>query len=320
MESDKISIIVPVYKVEEYLEECVVSLRNQTYKNIEIILIDDGSPDRCPQMCDNYAQTDARIKVVHQQNGGVSVARNSGIDISTGEYITFVDSDDYVDENYIELLYRNLKGCYISECGTILFDENGLQSTKNAQPLILNWENYLTETGLNGFLSYAVVYSKLFDKRLFEDIRFPIGRANYEDESTVYKLVYRAKKVSRIYTPLYYYRQRLSGASKNKTTQKRVIDSENFFSEKIQFFIDENRMDLARFFKAKKAISFIGFCKKTDDSEIICYCLKTIKDMFKQFWWCKNIPMKYKLYVVYFILLHYSILEQSYDKDKKNNK
>lgn len=104
-----ISVIVPVYKVERYIDECIESIRNQTYGDLEIILIDDGSPDSCPSICDNYARNDDRIKVIHKKNGGLSSARNVGIKVSSGQYITFVDSDDVLDFSMIETLYHFLK-------------------------------------------------------------------------------------------------------------------------------------------------------------------------------------------------------------------
>lgn len=110
MERKKISIIVPIYKVELYLERCVNSLINQTYKNIEIILVDDGSPDQCPQMCDNYAKIDSRTKVIHKKNGGLSDARNAGLRIATGEYVMYVDSDDYIEEDSCEKLIESVTG------------------------------------------------------------------------------------------------------------------------------------------------------------------------------------------------------------------
>ncbi len=104
-----ISVVIPVYKVEKYLRECVDSVINQTYKNLDIILVDDGSPDKCPAICDEYAEKDTRVRVIHRKNGGLSAARNSGIDIARGEYITFIDSDDYVSRVYVEQLYFTLK-------------------------------------------------------------------------------------------------------------------------------------------------------------------------------------------------------------------
>lgn len=104
-----ISIIVPVYKVEEYIDECVKSLINQTYNNIEIVLVDDGSPDKCGNICENYKRTDNRIVVLHKENGGLSDARNAGMRIAKGKYFVFVDSDDFVSNNYIEILYDIIK-------------------------------------------------------------------------------------------------------------------------------------------------------------------------------------------------------------------
>ena len=104
-----ISVVIPVYKVEQYIHECVDSVIAQTYKNLDIILVDDGSPDSCPAICDEYAERDNRIRVIHKKNGGLSSARNAGIDIARGEYICFVDSDDYVSEIYVEQLYTTLK-------------------------------------------------------------------------------------------------------------------------------------------------------------------------------------------------------------------
>lgn len=116
MEEDLISIIIPIYKVEEYLKRCVDSVINQTYKNLEIILIDDGSPDSCGKICDEYAKINNKIYVIHQQNQGVSAARNAGIDKAKGKYICFIDSDDYVDANYIEVLHDGMKKCDLSIC------------------------------------------------------------------------------------------------------------------------------------------------------------------------------------------------------------
>ena len=109
MELEKISVIVPVYKVEKYLKRCVESIVQQTYQNIEIILVDDGSPDRCPEMCDEYARRDARIKVIHKSNGGLSDARNVGLRIATGEFILYVDSDDYIELDACERLLKGMK-------------------------------------------------------------------------------------------------------------------------------------------------------------------------------------------------------------------
>ena len=300
MKSEKISIIVPVYKVEEYICECIDSLINQTYQNIEVLLVDDGSPDRCPEICDEYAKKDSRINVIHKENGGVSSARNAGLDAATGDYIAFVDSDDYVDKDYVSKLYKNLNGCRISECGTVCFDEDGMVPLKQKKPIVMGWERYLTETNLEGFLSYAVVYSKLYAKELFSDIRFPIGQANGEDELTAFRLVCKTEKISRIYDPLYFYRQRANGASQNKVSEKRIRDAETLFDEKISYFKSQSRPDLAAFFSAKKAICFVSLRARAENPDLEKYCSNTIKALLPEFMMSRKVPMKYKLYMMYF--------------------
>ena len=127
-----ISVIVPVYKVEQYLDECVQSIRKQTYTNLEIILVDDGSPDRCPEMCDDYAKQDSRIKVIHKNNGGLSSARNAGLEVMSGDYFGFVDSDDYIENQMYEILLKHIdESTQISSCCIYQIEETG-----NISPLI----------------------------------------------------------------------------------------------------------------------------------------------------------------------------------------
>ena len=125
-EKPLISVIVPIYNVEEYINKSVRSIVNQTYENLEIILVDDGSSDGCPQICDKWAEQDKRIKVIHKQNGGLSDARNAGIDIMKGEYVSFVDGDDYIDERYIEVLYNNLVK-YNADVSQVSFNNEGFE-------------------------------------------------------------------------------------------------------------------------------------------------------------------------------------------------
>ena len=127
MDNPKISVIVPVYKVEKYLDRCVESIVNQTYKNLEIILVDDGSPDDCPAICDAWANKDERIKVMHKENGGASSARNAGLDASSGDYVGFIDGDDIIDNDMYEMLLNNLvfTGADISRCGMVREDDGG---------------------------------------------------------------------------------------------------------------------------------------------------------------------------------------------------
>lgn len=207
-----ISIIIPIYKVEQYLDECVTSIINQTYKDLEIILVDDGSPDNCPQMCDKWAKKDARIKVVHKKNGGLSSARNAGLKVATGEYIGFVDSDDYVDEtmyeDLIQVMMQNEKTMVVSspiirntdgvftpyKVGTYEYKDGDTMSFSEYMKLFL---------GMN---MDATVWNKLY-KREFIQTMFREGRNN-EDYLFMYnnvKNLYDSDKLLAVSAHAHYY-------------------------------------------------------------------------------------------------------------------
>lgn len=183
-----ISVVVPIYKVEDFLEKCVESLINQTYKNIEIILVDDGSPDNCPKMCDEFSKKDKRIRVIHKKNGGLSDARNKGIDIAKGKYITFIDSDDYVSVDYIEYLYKVLTkyNAKISTCGHyICFDKKTVEKTSDETKKVAKMDAFkdiLYDREID-----ICAWGKLYELDLFKDIRYPKGKI-FEDTATTYKL------------------------------------------------------------------------------------------------------------------------------------
>ena len=194
----RISVIVPVYKVEPYLRKCIDSVLAQTFEDFELILIDDGSPDNCGKICDEYAAADCRVKVIHQANGGLSAARNTGIDYamehSDSEYITFIDSDDWVANTYLERLYEGVKrGAEISVVGIArAFDENTIVRLRPERKWrILSVENYWLVPDDNKESAWA----KLYKKNLFCDVRFPVGRVS-EEVFTTHKLVFAAKNVA----------------------------------------------------------------------------------------------------------------------------
>lgn len=208
--ADLISIIVPVYKVELYLDRCVQSLVNQVYTNIEIILVDDGSPDQCPQLCDEWTNRDSRIKVIHKENGGLSDARNVGIINSSGEYVAFVDSDDCVDENFIDCLYSQIKQnkAQISCVDMLLFSDD--EEIKKDRDFHLSETYNKTEAiaalfDKNKFQNY--ICNKLFKKTLFDSVMFPGGKW-MEDLATTYRLIEECEVVSYCPTKLYFYYQR----------------------------------------------------------------------------------------------------------------
>lgn len=225
----KVSIIVPVYKVEKYLDKCVESLINQTYKDLEIILVDDGSPDNCGELCDAWAKKDERIVVYHKDNGGLSDARNYGIDRCTGEYIAFVDSDDYVAENYIEFMYKlfdESDNCSVTACD-ICAVRNGVEapySDFEGSAVFSRREAF--ERVLYHDLIDVAAYAKLYKREVFADIRYPVGRV-YEDTYIFGDVLNKTDYIVFGGEALYYYVQRDDSIVNGAFSEKRLqyIDS-----------------------------------------------------------------------------------------------
>ena len=210
-----ISVIVPIYQVEAYLEECLDSILNQTYRQLEIILVDDGSPDRCGEICDRYASQDSRIQVIHQTNQGLSAARNAGMDIATGEYISFIDSDDYIDSHFYEKMeqgFQDYPEAPIITCLAYQNEEGYITPYTHKNTNQPKFHSTLTfcEDCILGKMS-VVVWNKLFRSELMKDIRFRVGRI-FEDSLFMHDLSPILKQypgdVVVIPHYLYYYRIR----------------------------------------------------------------------------------------------------------------
>ena len=196
----KISVIVPVYKVEKYLNRCVDSILNQSFKDFELILVDDGSPDDCPRICDNYAKKDNRVVVIHKNNGGVSSARNAGLDAAGGGYISFVDSDDFVEKDFLLKLYQGIQGCDMCTCGYYFPLENHDIAQKDfSAKYFTPYDFFKQHTNKDLF-----VWNKLFSKHLFDNNRFKEGII-FEDSFIFTHLVFSCKKISSIDDKLYCY-------------------------------------------------------------------------------------------------------------------
>ena len=219
-----ISVIVPVYKVEPYLDRCVQSIVNQTYTNLEIILVDDGSPDNCGAMCDAWAAKDSRIRVIHKKNGGLSDARNAGMSMATGTYMGFVDSDDYISEDMYQLLYGRMlaDGSDMAACGVEMVYECGSPSRPltKAGECVLMREEAIKESISESWLKQPVWY-KLYKTELIRDILFPVGKY-HEDVFWSYQAAAKAKKVSVFDTPCYFYTQRSGSIMSDSYSLKRL--------------------------------------------------------------------------------------------------
>ncbi len=209
MNAPLISIIIPIYKVEQYLRRCLDSIINQTYTNLDIVLVDDGSPDKSPQICDDYAAKDNRITVIHKKNGGLSDARNAGLDICKGKFISFVDSDDWVDVNYVKTLFDLLTETNTDIAIGNFLKTNGTKKvpTRPIQHRTLTPTEAIICCTQRNTPAFAISCSKLYKKELFNNLRFPVGKY-HEDEFTTYLLFYKSTSIAYTSQILYYYYSR----------------------------------------------------------------------------------------------------------------
>ena len=222
-----VSVIVPVYNVEKYLRRCIDSIINQSYSNLEIILVDDGSTDRCPLICDEYAAKDNRIRVIHKKNGGLSSARNAAMDIMCGEYVVFVDSDDYVPYNMIDkFIDSSLRNCVDVVVADYTIVGNYHKKTK-----VKAIEKDYCATGID--IAKAIIrdeypknfaWGKLYKSYLFDDMRFPEGRL-YEDVPTIYKVVAKSSFVYCLSESLYFYEMGRPNNITSELTSTKAISS-----------------------------------------------------------------------------------------------
>ena len=238
MQEDLISVIVPVYKVENFLKRCVDSIINQTYRNLEIILVDDGSPDNCGRICDEYQKRDSRVRVIHKDNGGLSDARNAGIEIATGQFLGFVDSDDYIAPDMYEHLYSILvnNNADISVCSASIVQEGGRpEYTDDEKILVFHGQGIL----------YSLVYekkftvNKLYKRQVFDGVEFPVGML-YEDLATTYRLMEQANTIVVSFAKKYAYVQR-NGSIMNQTAFKMKTDKIAIIDEMWKHFSQKNR-------------------------------------------------------------------------------
>ncbi len=256
---DLISIIIPIYNVEPYLCECVDSVLQQTYSTLEIILVNDGSPDRCGEICDAYAKKDHRIIVIHKENGGLSDARNAGIDASHGTYLAFIDSDDCIAPHYIEKLYNLCKehDATVAQCNFSRF-QNKIASTIQENVCISEYSNLeMLKNLYNDFYGQTVVvWTKLYKRSLFDNIRFPLGRI-HEDEATTYLILYHSTRTVITSEILYFYRMTENSITNSAFTEKK-IDYIKAIKERLQFY-KQHHMEEFYYHDLSKCITW---CKK----------------------------------------------------------
>lgn len=233
----EISVIVPVYKVEQFLQRCVDSILCQSFQDFELILVDDGSPDNCGAICDAYAAQDSRVYVIHQKNGGLSAARNTGIDYvmshRKSHWLAFVDSDDWVHPDYLKVLYATAEQtlCKISACGFYNTSGQPLPEDQDWSVMALSADDYYCGNFHDNATPAAC--NKLYNRSLFVSLRFPIGKL-HEDEFTTYLALYKAGKIGVTPALLYAYYQNPEGITHSEWSPRRMHALEAF-EEQIRF-------------------------------------------------------------------------------------
>ena len=247
MSKPLLSIIVPIYNVEKQLNKCIESILNQTFTNYELILVDDGSPDKCGEICDEYEKKDKRVKVIHKKNGGLSDARNAGLNIATGKYIGFVDSDDIIHPQMYEKLYNciNKYNSDIVQCKFKKFKKiEDIEKSLNRHNESV--EEYTNKEAIMDMIDNNKInvntWNKLYKRELFENERFPKGKI-HEDEFLTYKLIYKSNKVAYINEELYYYYQNDNGIMNGSNLLKR-LDRIEALEERSNFFLKYGDKDL----------------------------------------------------------------------------
>lgn len=245
--SPEISIIVPVYRVEHSLRRCTDSILNQTFTDFELILVDDGSPDACPALCDAIAGEDRRVRVLHQKNRGLSAARNAGISAARGAYIGFVDSDDYVDKRMYELLLTAVRReeASVSLCSYLAVDEDGRELEEKSGPVddgVMSGTEVIRKIGDMDVTPYLVSWNKLYSRSIFETLRFEEGKL-HEDTRIFNHVFYGVKRVACVKEPLYFY-----VSSRNSIMRKKMsleaLERAEAFDDCFRFYEEQGLTEL----------------------------------------------------------------------------
>ena len=275
MEKPKISVIIPMYNAEKYVRKCLDSIISQTYENLEIIVVNDGSKDSSREICEEYVQKDSRVKLINKENGGAGSARNTGIEVSTGEFISFIDSDDYICTNYYDRLYDMIEktgadiaiGRFkrISKDETMQFENSGeIKEHTNVEQLL---ELYGEDPDI--YVNSVLVTNKLFKRTLFDNnVRFPTGRI-IDDEFVIYKLIDKSHKIAYTNDVMYAYVQSSSSIMRANFKAKRVYDTIDIYDEVYEYFKGKYTDELDK----KILIRYLSYCvelaQKTKASEMI---------------------------------------------------
>ena len=307
MSNELVSVILPIYNVELYLKECIESVIRQSYKNLEIILVDDGSTDQSPYICDEYAKIDSRIKVIHKKNGGLSDARNVGVQASSGTYIALVDSDDLIAQSFIEELYECCikSNAMIAACAYSKFSNEdeitGSNSQDDAQVISgreLVKRIYLGQAGKFGF----VAWNKLYSRKLFDTVQYPFGRI-YEDTFTTYKLFLNSNQIALLDKPLYFYRIRPESIMSARVSLKKIKDGVDADASVVKYFQENQDYEIlpyvSSYFCKQAVLTYYKLIPKVNHDEKE-EAKKYLKTVYRQTWnYCRESNMNFKKKIIY---------------------
>lgn len=299
----KISIVIPIYNVEKYIHRCIESILQQSLIELEIILINDGSTDKCGEICDEYAKIDKRIKVIHKKNEGVSSARNAGIDNARGEYIGFIDADDYIDKNMYKELYNSIKkynsDIAISSFSFVKNDAEDPQDVSNKRLIYDKNEAIKNYFNMTYPFNYSFLWNKLFKKELFDGVRLNTNILVQEDTEIMLKIYNKSTRVVYIGQSLYFYQLGHGSVTSNKIS-KAKITTEQAFLEIYNYTVDNLPQ-----FNSKALLKYISYffniiieiIKNYDEYENDYYILiDKLKINYKKILINKKIPIKYKFH------------------------
>ena len=281
-----ISVIVPVYKVEKYIHRCVDSVLGQTFADFELILVDDGSPDNCGAICDEYAAKDSRVRVIHQENGGLSAARNTGIDWSfansDSRWLTFIDSDDWVHPEYLQRLLDAAVEYKVSVsiCGFVQTEGEEPDIDPEAlAPVLWTPEDFYVEHNVNA----TVAWGKLYCKECFRTIRYPVGKI-HEDEFVTYRVSFQLSALAVIRAPMYFYYTNPDGITKAKWRPQRLHALEAIRRQVA--FLKDRQYEKAYRHALKKYMTCLSghifFLEKEDRSQRVDYIPKLRRELRRQ--------------------------------------
>lgn len=304
----KISVVIPVYNVEKYLSECLDSVVNQTYKNLQIIIVDDGSTDSSGKICDVYAEKDNRITVVHQKNAGAGAAKNTGLELIDGDYFSIIDSDDYIELDMYEKMVNSLEK-YNADIVQCLFRNVYVNDSfdrkykiKGNYPKVLTPKNFLKEYLYDW--KYAIFANKVFKSSLLKDIRFPVGR-KIDDEFFTYKLICNSKKIVNIEDVLYSYRMRKTSVMNENDSDRLIYDRIDCFVERYDY-IRRKYPSLNKKYLAKLYDSLLYYKTQVKNTEKLEKYISKIQK-----------PKINKIDKINEIMRYKKLLDESYDQSNK---